>query len=148
MSRSFIDCKFFFYTDKRVVQCLCHSRASCYLMVCHGEIFPKTIVAHEHWTMWANHAVLVVIYYTFGKTWSLCTKFYNSLQPSQCSMVVLTLSTDLNLGVRTPKPLNKLTKNLAWVIMSAMTPCMPKLIMNAQLGTWWCKCEISPSRGL
>ena len=30
-------------------------------------------------------------------------------------------------GVRTSKPLNRLTKNLAWVIMSAITPSMPKL---------------------
>jgi len=51
------------------------------------------------------------------------------------------------LGVRTPKPLNLLTKNLAWVIVSAMTPCMPKLKTIAPLGVWRHIHKISPLRG-
>jgi len=48
---------------------------------------------------------------------------------------------------RTPKPLNRLTKNLVLVITSAMTSRMPKLKTNTPLGTWQHMREISPSRG-
>jgi len=45
-------------------------------------------------------------------------------------------------GVRTPKLLNQLTKNLAWVITSALTPRMLKLKTDAPLGAWWRMHEI------
>jgi len=51
------------------------------------------------------------------------------------------------LGKRTPKPLNKLTKNLVWVITTAMTPRKPKLKTIAPLGAWRRMREISPSHG-
>ena len=38
------------------------------------------------------------------------------------------------LGIRTPKPMNRLTKTWAWVIMSAMTASTPKLKTIAPLG--------------
>jgi len=41
-------------------------------------------------------------------------------------------------GVRTPKPLKRLTKKLAWVIMSRMTPRMPKFKTIAPLRAWQC----------
>ena len=49
-------------------------------------------------------------------------------------------------GVRTPKPMNRLTKNLARVITSAMTPRMPKFKTIALLGAWRRMREILPSR--
>jgi len=39
-------------------------------------------------------------------------------------------------GVRTPNPLNRWTQNLAWVIMSAISPGMPKMQVIASLGKW------------
>ena len=44
------------------------------------------------------------------------------------------------------KTLNRLTKNLAWVITLAMTPCIPKFKTNAPLGTWWHMREICDPR--
>jgi len=52
-------------------------------------------------------------------------------------------------GVRTPKPLNRLTKNLVWVITSVMTPHMPYLVETiTTLAAWPHNMhEISPSHG-
>ena len=46
-------------------------------------------------------------------------------------------------GAITPKPLNRLTKNLARVITSAMTPRVPKLKTNTLLGALRCMREIT-----
>jgi len=40
------------------------------------------------------------------------------------------------MGVRTPKPLNQSTQNLAWVIMSAISLGMPQMQAIASLGKW------------
>jgi len=50
-------------------------------------------------------------------------------------------------GVRTPKSINRLTKNLAWVITSAMTPRTPKFKTIPPLRAWQRMREISPSCG-
>jgi len=38
--------------------------------------------------------------------------------------------------IRTPKPRNQLTKNWQWVIMSVITPHVPKLKMITPLAAW------------
>jgi len=63
---------------------------------------------------------------------------------NQCSTVVLTLLQErpeakpMGYGkigdVRTLKPLNRLSQNLAWVIMSAISPLIPKLKPIAPMG--------------
>ena len=89
----------------------------------------------------------------YSNTWQITLKYILS----QCSTAVLPLLQNRKANhteiakfrrFRTPKPLKWLTKNLAWVIMSAMSPSIPKLKTNAPLGTWWRRMrEISPSDG-
>jgi len=75
---------------------------------------------------------------------------------SQCSMTVHTLLLEWQANpmetwrfqqVRTPNPMNRLTKNLVWVIMSAITPDMPKFKTIVPLGALQCMCKIWLSRG-
>jgi len=37
-------------------------------------------------------------------------------------------------GIRTPKSLNRMSQNLAWVIMLSISPCMPKFKVTAPFG--------------
>ena len=50
-------------------------------------------------------------------------------------------------GIRTPKPLNRLSQNLAWVITSAIWPSKPKFKPIAPVGASRRMGEISLSRG-
>ena len=50
------------------------------------------------------------------------------------------------MGVRTPKPLNRSTHNLALVITSAISPCTPKFNAIAPVGASGQVAEISLSR--
>ena len=50
-------------------------------------------------------------------------------------------------GVRTPKPLNRLPQNLAWMITSAIWPNTPKFKPIAPVGASQQIGEISLSRG-
>ena len=53
-----------------------------------------------------------------------------------------------NEGVTAQKPLNRLTQNLTWVIMSVITPVTPKLKTVAPLGASGHMDEISLLCGL
>jgi len=50
-------------------------------------------------------------------------------------------------GIRTRKPLNRLTQNLVWMIMSALLPHVPNFERIILLGTLWHMGEISCSSG-
>ena len=49
--------------------------------------------------------------------------------------------------IRTPKPLNRQSQNLEWVLTSAMSPRMPKFKAIAPVGMSWLINEIILSRG-
>jgi len=86
MSRSFIDCKFF-YTDKRVSRSLCHSRASClhyasYAAAYRTAVFRGAAKLGPHFL--AHSAFLPVVLVS-----NINRKYYlaNQAQPSVCPEV-------------------------------------------------------------